>query len=239
MGKSSIFNLKLISFSNVLKFLVEKNSQISNLKFQLAQINGSNVKTTDNKIHHFSITKLGKKRKRQMSEPIETIIIRAQQDFDVDGGLNPIQVEIKDDNIINLLKKYKNVVYKITPIGLLFPASLTNDTTQVFVLGKNLSGVKKSILNEKIFDILAVIDLNKINNWSDIKGQSIWTNVAFKDHKEINNNSHLCFPFITRSFKDLTSFSIFLQDDTNKKIEFKSNEKKPSIFNFQIDIFLV
>ena len=174
-----------------------------------------------------------------MSEPIETIIIRAQQDFDVDGGLNPIQVEIKDDNIINLLKKYKNVVYKITPIGLLFPASLTNDTTQVFVLGKNLSGVKKSILNEKIFDILAVIDLNKINNWSDIKGQSIWTNVAFKDHKEINNNSHLCFPFITRSFKDLTSFSIFLQDDTNKKIEFKSNEKNPSIFNFQIDIFLV
>ena len=83
-----------------------------------------------------------------------------------------------------------------------------------------------------------MIDLNKINNWSDIKGQSIWTNVAFKDHKEINNNSHLCFPFITRSFKDLTSFSIFLQDDTNKKIEFKSNEKNPSIFNFQIDIFL-
>ena len=107
---------------------------------------------------------------------------------------------------------------------------MTNDTTQVFVLEKNLSGVKKSTLNEKIFDILAVIDLNKINNWSDIKGQSIWTNVAFKDHKEINNNSHLCFPFITRSFKDWTSFSIFLQDDTNKIIEFKSNEKKPKYF---------
>ena len=78
-----------------------------------------------------------------------------------------------------------------------------------------------------------------MNNWSDIKEQSIWTNAAFKDHKEINNNSHIWFPFITRSFKDLTSFSIFLQDDTNKKIEFKSNEKRASIFNFQIDIFLV
>ena len=33
-----------------------------------------------------------------MSEPIETIIIRAEQDFDVDGGLNPMQVEVKDDN---------------------------------------------------------------------------------------------------------------------------------------------
>ena len=85
---------------------------------------------------------------------------------------------------------------------------------------------------------MAEIDLNKINNWSDVKGQSIWTSVAFKDHKEINNNSHLCFPFATRSFSDLTSFSIFLQDDQNQKIEFKSGEKKISIFNFQIDIYL-
>ena len=81
-------------------------------------------------------------------------------------------------------------------------------------------------MNKKLFGILAVIDLNKINNWNDIKIQSIWTNAAFKDHKEINNNNHLCFPFITRSFSDLTSFSIFLQDDSNKKIEFKSGEKK-------------
>ena len=123
------------------------------------------------------------------------------------------------------------------PLGILFPASVTNDTSPIFVLGKNLNGIKKSILSDKVYDILAVIDLNKINNWADIKGQSIWTNVAFKDHKEINISSHLCFPFITRSFRDLTSFSIFLQEDTNKKIEFKSNERKTSIFNFQIDIF--
>ena len=49
--------VKLISFSDVLKFLVEKNSQISNLKFHLHKL------TTDNKIHHFSITKLSKKEK--------------------------------------------------------------------------------------------------------------------------------------------------------------------------------
>ena len=137
-----------------------------------------------------------------MSEPIETIIIRAQQDFDVVGGLNPIQIEIKDNRVTNIFKKYKNVVYKITPLGILLPASVTNDTSKIFVLGKKLSGVKKSILNKKLCDILAVIDLNKIINWNDIKGQSIWTNAAFKDHKEINNNNHICFPFITRSFSD-------------------------------------
>ena len=85
---------------------------------------------------------------------------------------------------------------------------------------------------------MAITDLNKINNWTEVKGQSIWTSVAFKNHKEINNNSHLCFPFVTRSFSDLTSFNIFLQDDQNRKIEFVSGEKEISIFNFEIDIFL-
>ena len=210
-----------------------------NLKFQLAQINGSEVKANDNKIHHFSITKLEKKRKKNMQKPIETIIIRAQQNVDIDGGLNPIEIEIKGDRITNLLKKYKNVVYKITPLEIIFPASITNDTNQIFILDKNLSGVKKSILSKKIFDILAIVDLKKINNWNDIKGQSVWTNAAFKDHKEISDSSHLCFPFITKSFSDLCNFSIFLQDDLDKKNEFKPDEKKISIFNFQIDIYLI
>ena len=145
-----------------------------------------------------------------MSQPIETVIIRAQQNFDVVGGLNPIQIEIEDDRIINNFKKFKNVSYKITPLGLLFPASLKNDTKQIFITGKELNGVKKAILNGKIYDLIAMIDLNKISNWTEIKGQSIWVSVSFKDQKEINNNSHLCFPFVTRSFNNLTSFSTYL-----------------------------
>ena len=78
-----------------------------------------------------------------MSEPIESVIIRAQQNFDVVGGLNPIQIEIKDDTVINILKKYKNAVCKIIPLRLLFPATIKNDTRQVFVLTKKLYGVKK------------------------------------------------------------------------------------------------
>ena len=118
-----------------------------------------------------------------MSEPIETVIIRAQQNFDVVGGLNPIETEIKDNTVINILKKYKNVVYKIIPLGLLFPATIKNDTRQIFVLAKKLHGVKESTLNYKTFNILASIDLNKIENWKDVKGQSIWTNIQFKSQK--------------------------------------------------------
>ena len=85
-----------------------------------------------------------KEKKPVMSEPAETIIIRAQQNFDVVGDLNPMQIEIEDDIIINILKKYKNVVYNITPLGLLFPATVTNDTNQIFITAKEFSGVKNS-----------------------------------------------------------------------------------------------
>ena len=95
---------------------------------------------------------------------------------------------------------------------------------------KKLYGVKKSILNYKTFDFLTSIDLNKIENWKDLKGKSIWTNVQFKSHKEINNNSHLCFLFITRSFNYLTNFSVFLQDGSNNKIKFESDEQKNKHF---------
>ena len=66
-----------------------------------------------------------------MTEPLETVIIRAQQNFEVVGGLNPIEITISGDRIINILKKYKNVVYKIIPLGLLFPATIKNDTRNI------------------------------------------------------------------------------------------------------------
>ena len=185
------------------------------------------------------MTRLGKRKKNVLfSDPIETIIVRAQQDFDVVGGLNPIQIQITDDAVLNLLQKYKNVAYKITPLSLLFPASIKNDTNHIFITVNNISGVKKGILNYEIYNILADIDLNKIDKWKEIKGQSMWTNIQFKDRKEINNNHHLCFPFVTRAFSDLTSFTIVLQDDQNKKIEFETGEKKLSILIFQIDVYL-
>ena len=150
-----------------------------------------------------------------------------------------MQIEIEDDRIINTFKKYKNAIYKITPLGLLFPATFTNDTNLIFLTAKELNCVKKkNTLNNKAYNLLANIYLNRMNNLSEVNVQYVWTSVAFKDHKEVNNNSHLCFPFATKTWNDLTSYSIFLQDDRNKKIDFKSGDKKISIFNFQIVIFI-
>ena len=160
------------------------------------------------------------------------------ENFEIAGGLNSIKIELEDGIILNTLKRYKNVMYKITPLGLLFPPSIKNDMKQIFITCKELNGVQKSILNEKVYDHLAIIDIDKINSWQEIKGQSIWINAVFKDQKEINNNSHMCFPFVTKSLNNLLSFSIYLQENKNKEIEFNSREKKISILNFQIDVFL-
>ena len=43
--------------------------------------------------------KIGEKRKRQMAETKETVIICAQQSFEITGGLNLIQIEIEDDRV--------------------------------------------------------------------------------------------------------------------------------------------
>ena len=82
----------------------------------------------------------------------------------------------------------------------------------------------KSNLIKKTFVTASNKQLSLYGSFSYFSGktsatnlESIWFNVQFKDHKEINNNSHLCFPVIARSFSDLTSFNIFLQDDQNKK----------------------
>ena len=108
-----------------------------------------------------------------MLEPIEIVIVRAQQNFEVAGGLNSVQIETEDDRVLNMLNKHKNVIFKLTTIGILFSASIQNDTRQVLITCRELNDVKQILINGKIYGLLGTIDLKKINNWEEIKSQSI------------------------------------------------------------------
>ena len=90
--------------------------------------------------------------------------------------------------------------------------------------------LKKSADKQQSFWIDGNNWLKKINNWGEIKGRSIWVNATFKEQKEINNSRHSCFPFTTRTLKDLLSFSIYLIDNSNKELTFNSGEKKNKYF---------
>ena len=151
-----------IAFSSELLECDIENDTITNpFNFQL---NGTNVEIIDKRKHDFSVTKLGNKRQKQTMEPLETLIIRGQQSFELHDQTNPIQITIDDDRVLNTLKKYAGVFYKFTSIGLLFPASVNNNTNQIFVTFRKLNDAKTALVNGKLVNLLRVINLNKTNN---------------------------------------------------------------------------
>ena len=232
-GSISYFNkktknemFKIISPENFLKFFVNRDTNKDSLSFQLTSISGNLPTLKDKKIHNLSLTRIGRKRKLSMQELIETIIIHTQQNFEIIDGLNPVQIEIKDDRIINVLKKHKNVIYELTLLRILLQQSTKNNTEQVFITCRELNDVKKALIDSKIYGLLGIIDLKKITSWDEINGQLIWINATFEEQKEINNSRHLCFPFTTKTLNDLLSFSIYLLDDNNKEITFVDSGKK-------------
>ena len=87
-----------------------------------------------------------------------------------------------------------------------------------------------------MYGLLRIIDLKKINNLGQIKGQSLWINATLEEQKEVTSSRHLCFPFTTSTLNDLLNFSINLIDDNNKQITFEDNEKK-RVLNFKFDVF--
>ena len=109
-GSISYFNkkteneiFKIVSTEEFLRFCVDKDVTRNSLSFQLTSISGDIPKLKDSKIYNFSLTRIGGKRKRKITEPIETVIFCAQQNFENAGGLNPVQIEIEDDRVLNIL----------------------------------------------------------------------------------------------------------------------------------------
>ena len=115
---------------------------------------------------------------------------------------------------------------------------MTNDTKQIFVTCRELNNAKVALINGKIYNILGIINLDKISNWEYIKGKSLWVNVSFTDQEQINDSKHLSFSFKTLSLNDFPNFGINLIDDDNKPVKFSSGEQKISILNFKIEVFL-
>ena len=131
------------------------------MSFQLTSISGKLPTLKDKKIHNLSLTRVERKRKLLMEEPIETVIIRGKQNFKIVGRLNPIQIKNEDDRVVIILKRYKNVMYKLTTLGILFPALIKNNTEQVFTTCTKLNDVKKALINSQIYGLLGIIDLSK------------------------------------------------------------------------------
>ena len=163
--KSANESVNIVSFNNPLTFSAVKDTVKNMLSFELTIIDATLPALTNKKIHGLSLTEIGIKRKSKiMNDPIEAVIIRGQQKLDLYDVLNPIQTQINNGTILNTFKKNKNVYYRLTPIGILFPSSAKNDTNQIFVTYRMLNNTKVPLINRKIYNIRAISNLNKINN---------------------------------------------------------------------------
>ena len=113
-GSISYFNKKGVNeivqitlFNNPLKFLVSRGTIKTPLDFQLTKIDENLPTLSDKKVYNFSLTEIRTKSKRQRNEPIETVIIRGQQKNDLHDVLNPVQIEINDAQLLNILQNIK------------------------------------------------------------------------------------------------------------------------------------
>ena len=120
----------------------------------------------------------------------------------------------------------------------MFPSFVTNEAKQIFVNCRELNNAKTALINGKIYNILGIINLNKINNWGYVKGKSLWVNVNFDKPKYMNNSKYLYFSFKTFSLNNLLNFSINLIHEKNKPLELNIGETKISILNFKTEVFL-
>ena len=56
------------------------------------------IQTTDNKVHNFHITKIGKRRKQKMNV-VDFVSISRQQQFEENAEINQIKIKIENEKI--------------------------------------------------------------------------------------------------------------------------------------------
>ena len=88
---------------------------------QIAKVSRQKIETTNQKIHNFQLTKIGKRRKVRMTT-IDFISIRGQQNFEDDAEINPIEIKIENDKIENMFEKCKKTLSNLVLKGCFCPA---------------------------------------------------------------------------------------------------------------------
>ena len=86
-------------------------------------------------------------------------------------NLNPIEVSLDSNSLINELLKYKKYKYRFIIANLLSSSSIKNDTQVIFTSCDELKNAKEAFINSKLYKTLGVVYLNK-KNWNLIKRHS-------------------------------------------------------------------
>ena len=95
---------------------------------------------------------------------------------------------------------------------------------------------RTSLINRKIYKSVGVVNVNKLTNWTELKGKSKCVNIVLNDSEYSTLAKHFAFAFETTNLNDLLNFELSLLDDQAKLIKFAATEQKIPALTFAIQV---
>ena len=150
---------------------MKKDIYKNKVGFELGKVHTkTSFSTTCDDVLNFSILRtrksktVGEKRTMQ-KEIINTIHVLGLQNFVNYRRMNPIEVTLDSNEIMERLANYKKYKYRFLVENLSFSSNLEKDTSVIFITCDALSGAKDALTNSKIYKTLGVVHLSEIKNW--------------------------------------------------------------------------
>ena len=91
------------------QFFIEKNNEKDSLLLQITKVNRKEIQTTNNKVHNFQITKIGKK--REQLYVVDFISVHGQQQFE-ENAETQSKSKLKMKKIQEMFQKYNKYIIR-------------------------------------------------------------------------------------------------------------------------------
>ena len=160
------------------------------------------------------------------------------QDLSQISTLNPIYIDVgRSPTFLEFVNRYppNKHMHRFRILSVTISTNIPNMENDILVTCTGLNDYKKGDVNGKQEDLLPIIHIENIPNWSQLKSISSWVNIDLTDYLEIQSAGNISFNFITSSIYEISTFDITFQTGNGEAIIFDKEEKKIPQVNFTID----
>ena len=130
----------------------------------------------------------------------DTFLFMGIQDLSQLSTLNPIYIDVgRSPTFLEFVNRYppNKHMYRFRILSVTFSTSITNMENDILVTCTGLNNCKKGNVNGKQEDILAIIHIENIPNWIQLKSTSSWVKTDLTDYLEIQSAGNISLNFIT------------------------------------------
>ena len=159
----------------------------------------------------------------------DTFLFMGIQDLLQISTLNPIYIDVgRSPMFLEFVNRYSpnKHMYRFRILSVTIPTSIANMENDILVTCTGLNDCKKGDINGKQEDLLAIIHIENIPNWNQLKSTSSWVNIDLTDYLETQSAANISFNFITSFIYDISKFDITFQTGNGEAIIFNKEEKK-------------